>query len=429
MIDSSLTGSARTEVDAVDAFLKRPTTHIDFYRALQQSNKTAGDAGIANFDVNRTMYTWTPVNGNLNSSGFPVVGFVMRTPELSEFPSLTPFSKPNAAQIKVNGQGMYLRALPNRDQAALGTVLGEIVDNPVRALAVPGQALLRAAKSRGRFVPQLGFVAKPIQQRHRLVKGMPLEEARAAADDYLTYIFGVRPTVQDLDKLAESLTRSRQIAETVSRTGMKKVRRRRELPIQTRAASSVSNPTWTLMYPTGNTIGIYGTRTRTVEATQHQWFSASFRMSVSDTDNWLGQCSDLFHTIDRITGIGLDVKVAWDLIPFSFMADWFANTGDYLENRATIADYNIACEYGYYMCHTRLQHTLIASGRFGPYGYPAGGSSVSTSWTSLVETKMRRPCNAFGFNTPDTMLNSYQWGALTALGLSWAPGSPPKKRS
>jgi len=202
------------------------------------------------------------------------------------------------------------------------------------------------------------------------------------------------------------------------------------MPSQKRVATRFTPDTLTYRTSDGGNTALRGSRHAIVEATQDKWYSASYRMQVADTDDWLGRCSDLFHTIDRITGIGLDVKVAWDLIPFSFLADWFANTGDFLENRTVISDYNIACEYGYAMCHTQFQKTMIAEGYY--VQYPAGssipGSSASLSYSLLSETKQRSACSSFGFYTDFAKLNSYQWSALTALGVVFASGQTPRAR-
>lgn len=440
MADSSVSGSARTEVDAVDRFLANPTSNVDFHRALQQSYRTAGDAGLADFRVDRTGITHKPASGsvwigNLTTGKYwPISGFTMRSPLTSELPSLTPYAAPSTSALRTTGQGLYLNALPNKDQADLAVAIGEVILAPVQAAKLPGLAVLKAAERHGRSVRRLdnrqAIIRKLNGERHHRLRNLSRDSATAAADDYLAYIFGVRPTIGSLDRLGESLSKSRRLAETVSRDGSKRIRRRRALPQKKRIESSVENNVWFLHKSTGNNFGILGTRQSFKESTQDTWYSASYRMPVSDVDDWLEKCSDLFHTYDRLTGLGVDVEVIWDLIPFSFMVDWFANTGDFLKNRQVVSDYNIVCEYGYVMCHTRTTETVMGSGSF--LQYPGGvnpSSKVSLSWESLTEVKQRQRCDSFGFQTDFAKLNSFQWGALTALGLSFAGGARPKTRS
>lgn len=444
--DSSLTGSARTEVSSVDKFLSDPANSRShgFMSALQQDKRSAGDAGLDEFLVTREEYTNSPCSGTYNDNlGHPhsIQNFVMLTPHEDQFPATPPFIGPTSDELKERGERLYLRALPNRDQADLGTVLGEIVTNPVRALAIPGAALGRSLKAQARLGTPSVF-ADRAGLRHRQIRGLPLEEARAAADDYLAFVFGVRPTVNSLDTLAESLNRSRLSAEQVVRgAGIRKgtgavgtthMRRRRYEPTQQRSDIRIDPNTWVqLNYGFDNPYILLGSCVWTTTATQSAWFSGSFRMHAADTVTWLDQCDELFHTIDRITGLGLDIRTAWDLIPFSFMVDWFSNTGDLLEARQVISDYNIVCEYGYAMCHTRYLRTLTAKGIFGlPQPWFSGGSGGSVSYSKMSETKRRKGgANGFGFRTSFDSLNSFQWGALTALGLSSAPGIAPRTRS
>jgi len=431
--DSSSSGSARTEKDQVDKFLANPTNRGDFHRALREANASYGDVGLAHFRVDRTMTKAPGKTFVLTHKSFtPRVheNWAPRSSHLSGFPSVPPLAHPKQADLEAAGQDLYMSALPNRDQADLGTLLGEIVTNPVRALAVPSAQLLKrvAARRPPRGTSRLRETAR---ERHRRIRDMSIDDARAAADDYLAYIFGARPTVASLDALAESLTLSRQVAEKVSRQGWKRIRRRRVRPLLKEFASTTSPDSTLLAMRTGNTAALYGTVHRFTEATRQVWYSASFRMPTSDTDNWLDQCSELFKRIDLLTGLGLDVRVAWDLIPFSFMADWFANTGDFLENRQVIADYNITCEYGYVMCHTRLQHTLTAFGYWGWFPKNPAWSTVPGSYhySDLVETKERRRNGPYGFYTNWDGLNAFQWSALVALGATTAAGAVPRVRT
>lgn len=440
MADSSVSGSARTEIDPVDRFLLNPTNRGDFARALHQSNRTVGDAGLSDFVVNRTDWHATLASGTLQGYSGPLndwapnvhsfTGFRMMQPSFDAFPAIEDYVHPTISELKTQGQRLHLSSMPNRDQADLGTLLGEIASNPIRAAVIPGQAMLKAVSRQGRGERVTRELASRARQRHRAIDGLPLEEARAAADDYLAYIFGARPSVNSLDTLAESINRSRLVADKVQRQGWKRIRRRRYRPALRRIDSRTTYDNLVLAKPWGNSFGLHhATMHFFSESTQQTWYSASYRMPVTETETWLEECSAFFKSIDRITGLGLDVRVAWDLIPFSFMADWFANTGDFLESRQIIADYNIVCEYGYVMCHTRRQNTATAQGVFGYLPGSLGGSAGSVSWIGTQETKQRTRGGNFGFNTDFSNLNSFQWSALVALGLSAAPGVVPRVRT
>lgn len=440
MKDSSVTGSARTDLDAVDQFLADPTNRGDFHKALQKSHESIGDAGLADFRVDRLRTTYVPWSGQFSgmTPGGSVTNtamrdFMVRSSNIaSSFPSLPEYSAPSAGLLKDLGQRGYLQALPNRTQVELGTALAEIAVNPAQALTIPGSAIARRwasqpTRSRRQIISEA-------RRRHKRLRGLSKEDAAAAASDYLAYIFGAAPNIQVMDELADQLTRSRKIAEAVARQGWRRTRRRRVIRSVSDSVSVTQHGSW-LHQATGNSWMLTGPLTKTTTVSQDVWWSGSFRMPTSDTDSWLDQCSEFFERLDLIAGLGVDIKMAWDLIPFSFVVDWFSNTGSYIENREVIRDYNIVCEYGYVMCHTRTTHQGKATGFIQKYPQSStsqtyyGTAGASCSFTRLSEVKQRAACSSFGFDTDFSALNPYQWSALTALGLVSAAGVKPRVRT
>lgn len=446
MKDSSVSGSARTDVDAVDRFLANPTNRGDFHKALQQAHESVGDAGIAEFRVDRVRSTYTPWSGSLLGDGgwnrdhsihydvhSEIQDFMVRGSVIAaSFPSLPGYAVPSKSELRTLGQRGYLRALPNRTQVELGTALAEIAVNPAQALTIPGSAIAkRWASQPTRSRKQ---VVSEARRRHKRLRGLSKEDAAAAASDYLAYIFGTAPNIQVMDSLAEQISKSRKIAEVVSRQGWRRMRRRRALRSVTDSASITQHGNW-LHQSTGNQWMLTGPLTKTTTVSQNVWWSGSFRMPTTDTDTWLDQCSDFFERLDLIAGLGVDIKMAWDLIPFSFVADWFSNTGSYIENREVIRDYNIVCEYGYVMCHTRTTHRGEAVGYIQRYPQTPtsqsyfGTTGASCSYTKLTEVKQRAACSSYGFETNFSALNPFQWSALTALGVVSAAGVKPRVRT
>lgn len=475
MVDSSTTGSPRTDLDAVDQFLANPTNQSDFHKALQNSHKSAGDAGLASFRVDRVKTTTSPRSFSVPRTfpGIPSPGpFVVSgwTPRYSDvaggYPTVELIPIPNGTALRNMGEQLYNRAIPNQDQSDLGTTLAEIITAPKRALQLPGFAsaenvssIRKLGKARdNRVVRELlaGKSFDEIETLHPRLRNLGPDDAKAAASDYLAYVFGARPTFDSLNETAQSINRrltgeeisysgqaqaftksvssAANFAKAVSISGKKRIRRRRSLRTIVHT-ESVTNPNG-IMYArssgAGNEIRFRGQIHKFATAKQRTWFSGAFRMSTTDTDTWLKQSSTVLHAIDQVTGLGIDARVIWDLIPFSFMADWFANTGDFLSNRQVIADYNIACEYGYVMNHTSFTRDMRAAGVFentpGSYAYQ-GSVGGSASYSYLEETKLRSSSNSFGFHTSYDSLNAFQWGALTAIGLSKVPGVRPLVRS
>lgn len=440
VVDSSLTGSPRTEVDAVDRFLADPTNRGDFHAALQESHETAGDAGLSKFRVDRSVRNYTPASVTLTGAvGAPPLvtqleNFMIRPSEMTgTWPALSSFSPLTVEALRARGQSGYLSAMPNRTQVELGTALAEIAVSPAQALRLPGNAIAKRWAERSP-TGRLADLRRDGRTRRDRLRGLSREDARAAASDYLAYIFGAAPNIQIMDELADQISRSRKYAEMVSRQGWRRLRRRRELGQVERVISTSTHGSW-LHQNVGNTWMLTGPLTKTVTSSQRVWWSGSFRMPTTDTDTWLSQCSALFDRLDILLGMGVDIKMAWDLIPFSFIADWFSNTGDFIENRELVRDYNIVCEYGYVMCHTRTTRHSEAVGFIEKYpSFPGSQQAYGTAparvaFSELVEVKQRERCGSFGFSTDFSMLNTYQWGALSALLLVNAPGATPRVRT
>jgi hypothetical protein len=136
--------------------------------------------------------------------------------------------------------------------------------------------------------------------KHTFTAGTTLGKLKAAAKADLGYQFGIRPLVGDVIAAIN-------VAKAIE-SHMKKLSRRNAMSsfvVQKRSA-----PT-----PTGN--DWIGTTTTTVSAR----CAASY--DISDTNvtlNILGYFG--------FTNIG---SVAWELVPFSFVVDWFYNIGDAIE--------------------------------------------------------------------------------------------------
>jgi len=104
----------------------------------------------------------------------------------------------------------------------------------------------------------------------------------------------------------------------------------------------------------------------------------------------------------NIRKLGFNEKLSWDLLPFSWLIDWYGNIGSSIENAAAFNPTSGRYLSQYMWATTRT--TITASG---------GGA-----WSQLIHTK-RRPISPFGLSTAVPTLNSYQWSILAALGFAY----------
>jgi hypothetical protein len=133
-------------------------------------------------------------------------------------------------------------------------------------------------------------------------------------------------------------------------------------------------------------------------------------MPASDTQ--IGKLVSAYQMADHLYGVGLTPELLWNLTPWSWATDWFANTGDILANVSDMALYGQILRYGYVMEKTTILDRRKITGRLK--GQPL------TTYESVVKTTIKRRirANPFGFGVSFNSLNGYQLGILAALGMS-----------
>jgi hypothetical protein len=120
--------------------------------------------------------------------------------------------------------------------------------------------------------------------------------------------------------------------------------------------------------------------------------------------------------LDRVYGIKPGVDTAWNMIPFSFVADYFANMGDVLHNVDAFSKDGLVMPYGYVMRHRiveyNVQHLYSLTDENGVFRNRMASSRIS------YETKQRLPANPFGFGLDTDGLSVRQGSILAALGIN-----------
>lgn len=241
--------------------------------------------------------------------------------------------------------------------------------------------------------------------------------AKAAGGDYLNIQFGWAPLIRDIASTANALTRLTQIWEQLERDAGKTVRRSFHFPLQ---QESFENVAVVNTMPNGifhSDISEGCTKAdvlRTVKTERKVWFKGAFTYHLptgSDSRNGLVRNS---AKLNAMLGLNLTPEVVWNLAPWSWALDWFANVGDVLSNVADAQVYGLVMRYGYIMEHTVSSVTYSMPGfrlKYSP-GFRVPPLSYVT------ETKVRRKANPFGFGVTWDGLSPYQLSILAALGLS-----------
>jgi len=115
--------------------------------------------------------------------------------------------------------------------------------------------------------------------------------------------------------------------------------------------------------------------------------------------------------------IGADVTLdrIWQLIPFSWLVDWFLNIRKSLDLYEKVKDNSLVINYGYIMgktVQTAIQETKVTAN--------IGATSIKSVRSVYLSTRVERlRANPYGFILPTNVaLNPQQWAILAALGIT-----------
>jgi hypothetical protein len=363
------------------------------------------DVSVLRAGVDKGTYTCLGVLGIAGATTAPTV----------------PPAVPTWDSVKSDLSGHYAtgwaRARPGNPQASVGQFIAELRDLP----SIP---LKGAFKGKPFFVFGKGFKTPvPFQDIPRTLYAY-LKNFRNLGSEYLNVVFGWKPFVGDIRKMIDLYgTIDKRIAQ-IHRENGKNIRRR-----STVEDSSTSTQTQQLYnYAYANVIGGPGEITNPSQTTLYKvttttktriWFVGSFRYFMFEPPSSpVGQ----LKMRAALYGALPTPELLWEVLPWSWLIDWFSNVGDIMSNASPNAVDNLTSRYSFIMKHVTTETEASAhvhhEGRDDPFNkWMSVDNTFKT--TSLVVSKSRQGGgNPFGLNVQLPSLSAYQLGILAALGLS-----------
>lgn len=244
--------------------------------------------------------------------------------------------------------------------------------------------------------------------------------SKGAGSEYLNAQFGWIPLVSDVRDAAKAFRNTAKILNQMKRDSGRNVRRRYEFPIERTTEILLERVDSTAFASVVGTAPLgsdffsshAGSQYHIRETTRSVWFSGAFTYHMPADDTQIGKLVSAYQMYDKLYGVGLTPELLWNLTPWSWATDWFANTGDILANASDMALYGQILRYGYLMEKTTVIDRRKITGRFK--GLP------ENTYESIVKTTIKRRirANPFGFGISFDSLNNYQLGILAALGMS-----------
>lgn len=237
---------------------------------------------------------------------------------------------------------------------------------------------------------------------------------------YLNKEFGWDPLVRDLADLSTAITDADRIWRQYERDAGRLVRRRYDFKEETSIVMErlgASSP-WTAgdsssyIYDWSKPLGYC---VREHSTSHRRWFEGAFMYYLPVTEHGRGSVAMNVIQAKKLLGLTLTPDTVWNLTPWSWATDWFANTGDILENWSNWAIDGQVLAYGYMMEHSisKYKYTWIGS-------HNLRNQSIPSIITTVTETKVRRKATPYGFGLTWDGFTSSQAAIVAALGLSRA---------
>lgn len=235
-------------------------------------------------------------------------------------------------------------------------------------------------------------------------------------DYYLALKFGWEPLLRDVRNMVQTQQTMQKRLKQLLRDNGKPVRMRRELAHSTTEPLVSSGTSYGNISPGFGSTGFYrkqGLWTSTEYTTNRVWASARMRYWLPGGPRDIAWKRSMMF---RLYGLRPSPRAVYNMIPWSWLVDWFTNAGSCLENMdAGVAD-RLAYDYCYVMREWQSVRLMTGAAHL----YHKGGSpyDIELSSTSVATSRGRGYGDPFGWASKESDLSSTQWAILGALGLS-----------
>lgn len=312
----------------------------------------------------------------------------------------------NNANAAAFGSTAWKRTRPGNPVASVATLIGEsrefLPSLPKRLYDAIGALIAR-------------------KQSYRRLHG-----PKGLGDAYLNVQFGWLPLVSDIQKMYELYqTLDKRLADIV-RNNDKGVRRRTKL----RDSTDSTVTRWESTAPFANWHGgvppTWVPGRSVVEqidtVTDKIWYVARYHYYIPD----IGSSQWTKRATRALYGANFTPEVAWNLLPWTWLFDWFGNVGDVVSNISSNAVDNLTADYAYLMRTQETRTDYMGYCRWDGARNVVTNTSITAGSATCVGvtktvTKLRIAASPFGFGVTFDGLTPYQTGIAAALGISrWA---------
>lgn len=289
------------------------------------------------------------------------------------------------------------RALPSAPNFSLFSFLGELREGLPK---LPGASVMERYGKLG--------VDKRWSDLDAAGQSRALRDIRAAAgDETMNLLFAWLPGLGDLFALIDCAWNVETLRKKTVDELSKASRRRRTFPRESTSGRVTKYNVYP--YPIVTRIQKPGTLTVDTTTTRDTWVTSAFDTRLGEATTW--SFLDRLNADLRAVGFEPNADNAWQLIPWSWLIDWFFTFGTVLKNVSYLGPTGTRLVRAYLMSHTVIETKFTWNGMLN-------GRSFTTSLTQKVETKQRVRATPYGFRLKTDGLSAKQAAILSILGLS-----------
>lgn len=290
----------------------------------------------------------------------------------------------------------------------LNTELASISSESAAGFGATGWNRFRPVKpkaSLGQFIAELRDFPSMFKWRLKRFKDL--------GSSYLNYKFGWLPFIHDLIKWYETATKIERYIDFTRRNNGKWLRRGGIIRDETSTTvSTIGNqivPQISSVFYPGYVLS-QCKLTRTV--TDKIWFDSAMKYYIPSLD--CDRAEDVFSSelLRKLYGLEITPALLWELLPYSWLLDWFGNIGDIISNFSNSMYDNLVAKYAYVMRHRKIE---LKYEQDQPMN---GGAALRLRATCFVENKERAEASPFGFGIEWPDFSASQLAILAALGIS-----------
>lgn len=355
------------------------------------------------YEMDVETHTRAPGTGGVRQSyeGNLVLHDNLLSTSLPTLPSSLPFA---FSQMTAMGAKAWADAKPTASRGGIGQALGELRDlpkNPLNALKGIKTNLENLARG---------------NSGGRSIKNM----LQGGAGEHLNIQFGILPMVKDIKDLLQNVRDLDKNLDQLRRDNGRPVRRHKKLKgssTQTMVESKLSPiNTGASMVPTLATGFFDGDAQKTVIVAE-SWdyaFSARFRYYIDWQKADEGNLAAAAQISRMLLGLDVSPSTLYELMPWSWLFDWFFNLGDIVSNITNDQSDHLVADYAYINCKYIKDVTTIIQ----PKLKNCPNENVVISGVARTEIFKRTHATPYGFGLTFQGFNPKQLGILAALGLT-----------